>query len=205
MKRTVFITLAVLLLCVGAYAALTNSASNILTNIHEINSQSASINPIYLTLNEIEDILEGTTAVTGLQLTSPTVTTPTITGGSIASPTITTPTLTAPVSTVAFEVNDVNYTLTTAQTGLYLFCTTGQDVNLPDATGSGNIFYIVDANAAAGADLVIYPEPNDAINGDTAGEYIKCETDADGTMATLIDVAANTWYAIYTQAAWTEE
>lgn len=95
-------------------------------------------------------------------------------------------------------------TLTAAQSGYYLIYTTPNTVTLPPAA-AGLIFFIVDANATAAADLIIDPNGSDSINGDTAGHYIMNETDADGCMATLIGTAANTWYAIYTPSAWTEE
>ena len=201
MRRVWFLSATILLIsAMCAFAALTNDSAKVLSNLPQCLHSTAAYNPLYLMLNEMEDMLEGTTAIPNLQLTSPTVTTPTITGGSSTSPTITTPVLYRTV-----EVTDANDTLTLAQSGTYFIYTGGQDIFLPEATGSGAVFYIVDANATAAADLVIDPNDSCSINGDTAGQYIMCETDADGTMATLIDAAANTWYAIYTQAAWTEE
>ena len=130
---------------------------------------------------EVEDYLDGTTAVSGMQITEP-------------------------VLKVALE-NDITGadTLTAAQSGKYLFYADGNTVTLPPATGSGVIFYIIDANATAAADLTVDPYSGDNINGDTAGNYIQNQTDADGCMAILIDVDANDWKAIYTPSAWAEE
>ena len=183
MRRKIFIISAVLLLPIVLFAALTNDSSKVLSNIPQCLSTSSEYNPLYLMLKEVEDLLEGSSS-----------------GVSLSSPTLTTPAM-----TVTTEVTDANDVLTASQSGSYFFYTGGQDVNLPAATGAGTIFYIVDANAAAASDLTVYPDGTDTINGDAGGEYIRCTTDADGTMATLLDVGTGTWQAIYTQTAWTEE
>ena len=206
MKHRIVICLAVMLFAVvavtGLYAAMTHSASEVVRLSSEIDNQTPDNNPLYLMLNEIEDMLEGTTAIDGLQLTSPTVTTPTVTSPTITGNATVSGTL---LNKVVVEVVTGADTLTASQSGSYLFYTDADTVTLPKATGSGAIFFIVDANAAAAADLTVDPNDADSINGATAGNYIQCTTDADGTMATLIDADPNEWYAIYSQAAWTEE
>ena len=144
MKRTSLSILTVILwfaACVGVYAALTNSSSVILTRVHDIQSQSPDLNPIYMWANEVEDMLEGTTAIPSLQLTSPIITTPSV--------------------TFVTEVSAANDVLTASQSGSYLFYTAGQDITLPAATGSGVVFFIVDANVTAASDLTVYPATGD--------------------------------------------
>jgi hypothetical protein len=70
-------------------------------------------------------------------------------------------------------------TLTAAQSGSTLIYTqTGGacTVTLPEATAAtvGVWFVLVDANPAAASDLTVDPEGDGTINGDAAGNYIKC-------------------------------
>ena len=82
-------------------------------------------------------------------------------------------------------------------------------VTLPEATANnvGMWFIIVDANPTAGRDLTIDPEGAGTINGDAAGNYIKCEIDTDGQAVYIVSTGADTWYAVLlgASAAWTEE
>lgn len=133
---------------------------------------------------ETEDYLDGTTATTNQRLTTPTITSPTLNH--------------------ATEVVAATDVLTVSQSGYYLVYTDGNSVTLPDAA-AGLVYYLVDGNATAGKDLTVDPQAGDSINGDTAGNYIQNQTDADGCMAILIGTAANTWYAVYTPSAWVEE
>jgi len=103
-------------------------------------------------------------------------------------------------------------TLTAAQSGnMIIYTMTGGacTVTLPEATSGtvGMWFILIDGNATAGNDLTIDPEGAGQINGDTAGEYIKCENDRDGEGILIFSTAADTWYtmACGSSTVWTEE
>lgn len=102
--------------------------------------------------------------------------------------------------------------LTEAQSGsliAYTMTTSSCTVSLPEATASniGMWFVLVDADPTGGEDLIIDPEGDGTINGDTAGHYIKNDSiDTDGVGVLIFSTAADTWHAVYLGgAAWTEE
>lgn len=100
--------------------------------------------------------------------------------------------------------------LTAAQSGnIIIYTQTGGacTVTLPELTAAGLWYILVDADPVAGEDLVIDPEGDGTINGDTAGNSITCATDIDGQAILICGTAADTWYAILLggSAAWTEE
>jgi hypothetical protein len=98
--------------------------------------------------------------------------------------------------------------LTESQSGsilIYAPTATETTVTLPDATKAGVYFIIVDANVTAAGDLIVDSPSGNTINGDTAGQYVKCEIDVLNTYAIFISTAADTWYVLYPDTAWTQE
>lgn len=112
-----------------------------------------------------------------------------------------------PGQRVTVEVVDGNDTLKLAQSGSTIIYRTPGTTTLPEATASsvGVYYTLVDPNATGAADLIIDPEGDGTINGDTAGNYVTNETDADGCSCFIVCTAADTWYAVFTPSAWTEE
>jgi len=107
-------------------------------------------------------------------------------------------------------VSGTTDTLTAAQSGnIIIYTQTGGacTVTLPELTAAGLWYILVDADPVAGEDLVIDPEGAGTINGDTAGNYIKCENDRDGEAILICGTAADTWYTIAfgSSTVWTEE
>lgn len=101
-------------------------------------------------------------------------------------------------------------TLTEAESGktvIYTMTGGACTVTLPDATKAGVWFKLIDGNPAAAADLTVDPPAGNSINGDTAGQYIKCENDRDGEGIYIFSTAADTWYtmACGSSTVWTEE
>ena len=100
-------------------------------------------------------------------------------------------------------------TLTAAQSGsMIVYTMTGGacTVTLP-AAAAGLWFILIDGDPAAGEDLTIDPTGDDFINGDAAGEYIKCENDRDGEGVVIFATSATAWYtmACGSSTVWTEE
>jgi hypothetical protein len=113
---------------------------------------------------------------------------------------------------ITTSVDADNDTLTEAESGstiVYTMTGGAATVTLPEATANniGMWFMIVDGNPTAGRDLTIDPEGAGTINGDAAGNYIKCENDRDGEAVIIFTTAADTWYAIAcgSSTVWTEE
>jgi hypothetical protein len=113
---------------------------------------------------------------------------------------------------VTTSVDGDNDTLTEAESGstvVYTMTGGAATVTLPEATANniGMWFILVDGNPTAGRDLTIDPEGAGTINGDAAGNYIKCENDRDGEAVYIFTTAADTWYtvALGSSTVWTEE
>jgi len=101
-------------------------------------------------------------------------------------------------------------TLTAAQSGqtiIYTMTGGACTITLPeaDAAAVGAWFRLIDGDVTAGNDLTIDPEGAGTINGDTAGNYIKNETDSDGCECYIVCTAPDTWIAVMNIAVWTEE
>jgi hypothetical protein len=176
-KRLIILLILLALTSTVVFAAMTYSASDFVnpTKMGYRNSGNPYLDPEYLFANEIEGYAEGQVAW--------------------------------PATLVNVEVVDANDVLTTAQSGSVLIYTGAHTVTLPEATAAtvGVYYTIVDANATAAADLIIDPEGAGQINGDTAGNYIQNQTDADGCSCFIVCTGADTWYAVYTPSAWVEE
>ena len=108
---------------------------------------------------------------------------------------------------VVTGTTDVLTATQSGQTIIYTQTGGACTVTLPEATAAtvGVYFWLVDGNPTGAVDLKVDPEGDGQINGDTAGNYIENQTDADGCAVLIVCTAADTWYAVYTPSAWAEE
>lgn len=126
--------------------------------------------------SEVEDILEGTTAIpaykTGIITDSNTALTAADSG-----------------STVVLEAygDETNW-----------------KVSLPSAA-AGLQYTFVDANATAGKDLWFTAASGDTINGGTAGKSYKCTGDAVKQHVTIIAADSTDWYIIAENGTWAND
>lgn len=161
---------AVLVAVATVYGAMTNSASQITNYSNYVTSQNQYLNPLYKFANEVEGILEGTTALPG-QMRSVVI----YTDDQAISASQTGWIIVCDGNEAGEGGTPANviFTLPTAATGL--------------------TYTFVDANATANDDLYIKAASGDTINGGTAAQYIACKTDSGVPAVTLAAIDATRW------------
>lgn len=157
--------------------AMTNTSASILSNMSGNQNETSGNNPTYLMLAEIEDILEGDTAVTDVQLTTPIITSPVVTN-----------------SVEVFTVDDA--LLATESGKVCVSNKTGQLTFTLPAEAAGLTFTFVDASATAADDVWITAAGTNTINGGTAGKSFKNTGDVVNASCVVIGTGTGDWVAI---------
>jgi len=170
---------AVLIAVATVYGAMTNSASQITQHPNFITSGSAYLNPLYKFANEVEGILEGTTALPGQMRSVVTYTDDQTISAS---------------QTGWIIVCDGNEAGAGGTPANVIF-------SLPTAA-TGLTYTFIDANSTAAEDLYIKAASGDKINQGTAGQYLACKTDSAGQSVTLQAINDERWEIIAVSGTW---
>ncbi|MCP5006519.1 MAG: hypothetical protein GY941_21655 [Planctomycetes bacterium] len=109
--------------------AMSNTAAEVLRNMPQCNHSTAAYNPLYQILNEMQEYFEGTTAVSGMELTSPTITTP-----AVSNPTVT--------SSVVLVTDAAAYDVLAANSGkTHVILDLTQDTSIDLPAEAAGLFY----------------------------------------------------------------
>lgn len=171
--------MALFLAVATVYGAMTNSATEITQHPNFITSGSAYMNPVYKFANEVEGILEGTTALPGQMRSVVTYTDDQTISAS---------------QTGWIIVCDGNEAGAGGTPANVIF-------SLPTAA-TGLTFTFVDANATANDDLYIKAASGDTINAGTAAQYVACKTDSGGQTITLQAIDDTRWVTVAYGGTW---